>query len=86
MAPIQYKVEFLEGKGSQGQADSIVVRDAKNILTIGNQHAPLITVLENGSVECFEGEGESRKKLHSYSYIDGFLNCKDNVCEIYLLK
>ena len=79
---ISFKLDYIEGQSEQGQVTSIVVRDRANVLTIGNQHAPIITVLDHGVIQLYNGD----KLIKAVDYAEGFLSCKHNLCKINLLK
>ncbi len=82
MNSISYKIDNIDGPAQVGQASRIVVRDKLNVYTIGNQHAPLIVVLESGQIQIFKDEVTTLE----VPYLEGFLTCKNNQCDIHLLK
>lgn len=82
MNTISYTIDLFEGAAKTGKASRIFIRDALNVITIGNQHAPLITVLERGVVQVFKDE----KLSFEVPYVEGFLTCRQNTCDIRLLK
>ncbi len=82
MNPISYKIDPIDSPAQTGQASRIVVRDKLNVYTIGNQHAPLIVVLESGQIQIFKDDVVAL----DVPYQEGFLTCKANHCEIHLLK
>ena len=82
MNTISYTIDLFDGQTKTGQSSRIFIKDAINVLTIGNMHAPLITVLENGVIQV----SKDGVLAFEVPYVEGFLTCRHNHCDIRLLK
>ncbi len=80
---LNFKIDFIDGQNVEGQATRVFVKDMFNVLTISNDHAPIITLIQKGLVQVFANENAP---LHTFEFEEGFLTCKDNVCKIHILK
>jgi F0F1-type ATP synthase epsilon subunit len=80
----QFKIDFIEGQNVEGQTPRVYIKDQLSVLTIGNQHAPIINYLKEGQVQIFGPDDVT--VAHTFSFQEGFLTCKDNICNIHILK
>ena len=82
MSKLAYGVSFLEGQTVTGLAKKLFVKDENTVLTISENHAPLIATLTHGFVEVFNLSGEPAK----YVFQQAFLNCHDNAVTITVIQ
>ncbi|NBV41945.1 F0F1 ATP synthase subunit epsilon [bacterium] len=78
MKKVAYKINYLSGNAAEGQADRLVLRDAKTILTIVPGHAPLMSLLNAGSIEVIGGENGNGQ----YPCQSGLLRVDDAGCVV----
>ncbi len=77
MKKLKYNISLTDGRVVEGGAEKVFVLDKLNVLTILDDHAPLIASLSDGKV-VVEGS--------EYTYQEGFLTCRDNVCSVTILR
>jgi F0F1-type ATP synthase epsilon subunit len=82
MSQLNYSLLFMSGPSIQGECDRLFVKDDQTILTISENHAPIVTTLENGSVQVIKKNGESTH----YNYEHAFLNCQQNTVTVTVLQ
>ena len=82
MKSLKFKLSPIEGEVLEGSAQKIFVKDSHTVLTILENHAPLVSTLSKGQVDIYPSEGEKQ----SYSFEQGFLRTQDNLCSITLLQ
>ena len=80
--PIQYCIFFPDGQALNGSSSRIEVRDNQMVLSIDNNHAPLISLLENGNLTIYD-TGIVSKEI---PYHQGFLRFFKNTCNISILS
>lgn len=80
---LTFSINYIEGRSEEGQAMSVEIRDQKSIVTIGNQHAPLMMVLKNGHFKIVLSDSSIKEG----SFQEGFL-CVDenNSCRITITR
>jgi len=79
---LNYEFRPLEGLSQEGKLASLFVKDENAICTIKKDHAPLMMMIQNGSVDLVFLDGS---KQH-IQVTEGLLYCQDNLCKINVLK
>ena len=79
---LNYEFRPLEGLSQEGQLSSLFVKDENAICTIKKDHAPLMMMIQNGSVDLFFLDGSKQQ----IQVTEGLLYCQDNLCKINVLK
>jgi F0F1-type ATP synthase epsilon subunit len=82
MSKLAYGVSFLDGQSVTGLASKIFVKDKNTLMTISENHAPMVASLDQGFVRVFGLSGEPVE----YSYQQAFLNCHDNAVTITVVE
>ena len=79
---LTYQLRPIEGLSQEGVVSRIFIRDTHTLLTIKEDHAPLMMILSKGFVDLFLID-ESCKH---FEFEQGLLCYQDNNCSITLLK
>ncbi|NDC83181.1 hypothetical protein EB093_05895 [bacterium] len=81
MSKLAYKLNFLSTESIEGQADRLVLVDEKNVLTVRFGHAPLISVVKNGTLSVVIDGATT-----SYSFGSGLVRVGAFGCTVTILN
>jgi len=82
MSKLKYKISQVDGQVLEGNAERIFIKDSLNVLTLGENHAPLIAVLSKGSVRIDLPTNENLE----LQYEEGMLYLKQGIVDISLIQ
>ena len=82
MSNLKYKISQADGQVLEGKAERVFIKDAFNVLTIKEGHAPLIAVLNKGFLRLDLLTNENLE----LQYEEGMLTCKNGQLDISLIQ
>ena len=78
---IEYKVVFPEEPSIEGEAQKIELKNKSNPFSILPNHAPMIAILQKGTLNIYGNNNEIEK----YTYESGYIHINDEKIVINIL-